>query len=54
VDVRGRDHDLVFMVVVSKVDADADGEKDVTGNALRLDLICNHFFSSLSKARGTQ
>ena len=45
-DVSGVDLGLVLVVVVSKVDADADREKDVTGNALGLDLICNHFSSS--------
>ena len=39
---------------VSKVDADADGEKDETGNAVGLDLICNHLSSSPSNAHSTQ
>lgn len=55
VDARGGgDLGLMFAVVVSKVDANADGEKGVTGNVLGLDLICNHFSFSLSNAHGTR
>jgi hypothetical protein len=54
VDASGANLGLVFVVVASKVDADADGEKDVTGNALGLDLICNQLSSSPSNAHGTQ